>query len=151
MIGDVKTSEIFALKPFDLKEDTLYSLAYNTSIKLEILSSTKYKLTYHKGNTEYVGYYLFNRKISNDLGIFSIDKTADFSRQPYDSKNFRKRNFTIRLADKNLLTDIYQSAIKADPISKQASMLQISIQGSTPSKNEAFLNKLCEQIGRAHV
>jgi hypothetical protein len=69
LIGDLKTSEIFALKPFDLKEDTLYNLAYNTTIKLEILSSNKYKLTYQKGSTEHVGYYLFNRKISNDLGI----------------------------------------------------------------------------------
>jgi len=60
-------------------------------------------------------------KISNDLGIFSIDKTADFSRQPYDSKNFSKRKFIVRVADKSLLTDIYQSALKAEPISKQAS------------------------------
>jgi uncharacterized protein involved in exopolysaccharide biosynthesis len=55
LIGDLKTSEVFALKPFELKEDTLYSLAYNATIKLEILSSNKYKLSFENGNIVHIG------------------------------------------------------------------------------------------------
>ena len=143
LIGDVKTTEVYAENPIRLKEDTLYTLAYSTKIELEVINSNKYKLKFRSGSTEHIGYYLFGRKISNKLGIFSVDATPYFHNNPYDDAKYNKRKFSIRISDKDALTDLYQSALKADPISKQASMLQLSIQGATPSKNEAFLNKLC--------
>ena len=36
-----------------------------------------------------------------------------------------------------------QTALKVDPVSKSASILQISLQGAIPAKNEDFLNKIC--------
>lgn len=144
LIGDVKTSEVYAENPINLQADTMYSQAFGNKIILEIISDKKYKLSYRSGNMQNIGYYLFGRKISNPLGIFFVEKTKHFYNSPYNDPSFTKRKFLIRLNDKDVMTDMYQTALKAAPISKASSMLQLSIQGPTPAKNEAFLNKLCE-------
>lgn len=141
--GDIKTSELFTETPIRLVDDTLYPAAFHTSMQINVVDDRKYKLTYHHPTGEYVGYYLFGKTIQTKLGVFSIIKTDRFIDSSYANPAFEKRNLSIRLRPLNALTDQYQTGLKVDKISKQASLLQISVQGAVPQKNEAFLNKLC--------
>jgi capsular exopolysaccharide synthesis family protein len=141
--GDIKTSELFSETPIRLVDDTLYPAAFNTSMQINVVDDRKYKLTYHHPTGEYVGYYLFGKTVHTKLGVFSIIKTDRFIDSSYANPAFEKRNLSIRLRPLNALTDQYQTGLKVDKISKQASLLQISVQGAVPQKNEAFLNKLC--------
>lgn len=141
--GDVKTSELFTETPIRLVDDTLYPIAYNTSLQLTVIDDQKYKLTYNHPTGEYVGYYLFGKTIQTKLGVFSLIKTDRFIDSSFANADFEKRNFSIRLRPIDALTDQFQTGLKVDKVSKQASILQVSVQGAVPAKNEAFLNKLC--------
>ncbi len=142
--GDIKTSEIYKDNPIRLNEDSLYPVAYNTTFYVDILSHSQYRLTFDVGKKEFVGYYLFGKKVKTYAGVFSIDKTPEFNDAAFDNKAFKKRNLVISLGDIENMTDMYQGALKADKVNSQATLLQLSVQGPVPAKNEAFLNKLCE-------
>jgi len=142
--GDIKTTEVYKDIPIKLNEDTLSPSIYSTPLNISIINSKKFKLTYFSKGKEYIGYYLFDRKIKTTIGKFSIDKTESFDDKTFNNLSYDKRNYSIRLNSVELLANNYQSSLKADPISKQSSMLQISIQGPVTAKNEAFLDKICE-------
>jgi tyrosine-protein kinase Etk/Wzc len=141
--GDVKTSELFSETPIRLVDDTLYPAAFNATMHLTVVDDHKYKLAYMHPSGEFVGYYLFGKTIQTKLGVFSFIKTDRFIDSSFASPSYEKRNFAIRLRPLDALTDQYQTGLKVDKVSKQASLLQISVQGAVPPKNEAFLNKLC--------
>ncbi len=142
--GDIKTSELYTDSPIKLVQDTLYPIAYSTTINLQIIDDKKYKLSYSHPSGEQIGYYLFGKRINTKIGEFRIDKTENFDDKAYKNPKFEKRNLILRLNSLDNLTDNYQAAIKVDKVSKQASILQISMQGPVPIKSQDFLNKLCE-------
>ncbi len=142
--GDIKTSEIYKDNPIRLDIDTLYNGAYRTNLELEIINDYKYKLTYTLRNREFIGYYLLGKKVNTDIGKFAINKTIAFDNDLFNHPTYKNRTFLISLAGLENMTDAYQSMLKADKVSSNATLLQLSIQGTVPSKNEAFLNKLCE-------
>ncbi len=144
MQGDIKVSEIYKDNPIHLDVDTLFDNGYHIKMNLEVLNDYKYKLTFKIKNHEYRGYYLLGKKIHTEIGVFTINKTEAFEDALFNHKPFKGRDFIIELTGLAGVTDVYQSMLKADKVSANATLLQLSIQGTVPSKNEAFLNKLCE-------
>ncbi len=142
--GDIKTQELYNYSPISFIGDTLFPLAKKTAINIKIIDDKKVQVSYTKNGKTIAGTYAFDARISNKLGVFIIQKTALFNDALYRRKSFEKRNFIVRFGSLDNLTDNYQTALKVDRVSKAASILQISLQGPLPSKNEDFLNKLCE-------
>jgi len=138
--GDVKTSELYKESPIELEADTLYKNAINSALNIQIISSTKFKII--KGDRATI--YSFGQTIAHSTGKFRIKKNALFVDSYYNRPNAEKVNFIIRLNDIDVLTDTYQTALKVEPVSKQASLLQVSMQGPVKAKTEDFLNKHCE-------
>lgn len=144
LIGDIKTSELYKESPIELISDTLYPSAYHTSLKIEVVDDRYYRLSYRHPSGAQVGLYRFGKRVNTKIGSFTLVKTEKFSDASFRSRIYDKRNFIVRLQPVENLTDNYQSALKVDRVSKQATMLQISIQGPVPEKSQDFLNKLCE-------
>jgi tyrosine-protein kinase Etk/Wzc len=138
--GDVKTSELYKESPIELDADTLYKNAINSSLNIRIVNASKYKII--KGDR--VTIYSFNQTVVHSIGKFRIKKTGLFIDKYYNNKNAEKVNIIIRINDLDVLTDSYQTALKVEPVSKQASLLQISMQGPVKAKTEDFLNKHCD-------
>jgi len=144
VLGDVKTSEVYKENPIKINIDTLFESGFRNKLNIEIINDKKFKITYDYLNHKYIGYYLFSNKIKTLLGDFSIEKTTFFKTAAFNNSSFKNRNFIIIINQLENITDSYQSALKADKVSSNATLLQLSIQGNVPSKNEAFLNRLCE-------
>ena len=142
--GDIKTLEIYSSSPIALIGDTLYPAAYSTPLSVKVLDDKKILLSYNYLGKQYSGTFPFDAKIKNKLGVFIIEKTNHFSDELFNRKNYNNRDYIIRLGSLDNMTDSYQTALKADRVSKAASILQISLLGPVPAKNEDFLNKLCE-------
>ena len=142
--GEIKTSEIYKDSPIQLVEDTMYSMAPSTSLNVEILDAKKYKISYNHPSGPQIGYYLFGKNINTKIGQFKIEKTDKFKDEAYSRAAYTKRRIIIRFNSIENLTVIYQTALKVEKVSKLSTILQASIQGPVPAKNEDFLNKLFE-------
>lgn len=138
--GDVKTSELYKESPIVLEADTLYRVATNAALNIQIISSTKYKII--KGDRATI--YSFGQTVTHKFGKFRVNKTSFFVDKYYNNPNAEKTNILVRFNDLDVLTDTYQGALKVEPVSKQASLLQISMQGPVKAKTEDFLNKHCD-------
>ena len=142
--GEIKTSEMYTESPIALESDTLYPIAMSTALNIEIIDDKKYKISYNHPSGYQIGYYRFGKKVRTKIGIFSLEKTDKFKDEAFRKKSYDKRNIVIRFNSLENMTDNYQTALKVDKVSKLSTMLQASIQGPVPNKNEDFLNKLFE-------
>lgn len=140
--GEIKTSEIYKETPIKLEEDTLYPIAYSTVLNVEILNDRKFKLSYNHPSGYQIGYYLFDKKVNTKIGVFKLVKTDKFKDENYNNQTYNKRNLILRFNSIENITINYQTALKVDKVSKMSNILQASIQGPVPNKNEDFLNRL---------
>ncbi|MFM9055262.1 MAG: hypothetical protein ACKOQY_01025, partial [Bacteroidota bacterium] len=142
--GEIKTSEMYKESPIKLMEDTLYPIAYSTGLSLEIIDDRKFKIRYNHPTGPQTGYHLFGKRVISKLGVFRIEKTDKFKDDVYRKPEYTKRKILIRFQGLDNLTDQYQAMLKVDKVSKASTILQASVQGPVPKKNEDFLNRLFE-------
>jgi len=145
--GNVKTSELYKEDcPLKATVDSLRFMAYSEPVEIQVLNSSRYRLRFHSSREgkDFEKEYRFGEAVKTDLGVFTVDKSSRFSDQAFNNPGHEKRNFILRFnAFENLIVR-YSSSLKVEPVSKQSSMLRMSLEDPVPQKAVDFLNQLIE-------
>ncbi|XQP84586.1 MAG: GumC family protein [Candidatus Pollutiaquabacter aromativorans] len=144
--GFVKTSERYNDAPFRFRPDTLNYFAYSTPVHIRILNDAKFEFGYFdpREEKEITGTYRFGEKITNRIGVFSLEKMDFFNNTAFNNPKFEKRNYILRFNNPERLVDQYQSALEVAIPNKQSSILRLSLENAVPDKAVDFLGKLIE-------
>lgn len=136
--GRIKKQDVYKKGPvfvtFLDKDDNFY--ATDTSFVVSVVSDTEFRLyDYLKKNFEQ---YKFGDTIESDFGRFVVDKNRQ---SKYDE-------VLISLSSIDRVIDRYRARVGISPVSKNASVLKISLRDRVKQRAEDFLNELVYQYNQ---
>ncbi|MGB0427509.1 MAG: GumC family protein [Flavobacteriales bacterium] len=136
--GRVIQTEIYEARPIKLSIDvynTVFSESDTTFI-FKHIDKTKFSLSsFDRSSTKE---YQYNGAIHSNLGLFSIHLTNAYS------KNLTEEIF-IKVTNRSKVIDSYRSRVSISPISKNSSVLTLSINDIAKEKAVDFLDELVNQ------
>ena len=134
--GNIKTAETYKFKPILFNPIDL-SGKYGLEFNIDILNENQFKI-----KSEFIDdkIYQFNEVITTDDGAFSISRNNEFDFNKIDTYS----NMIVKWVNPHNITKAYKQKIDISRTSKDASIVNISIQGEDLAKETDFLNKLCQ-------
>jgi tyrosine-protein kinase Etk/Wzc len=145
--GKIKSTELYKKCPFIIKADTLTETAYFSELAITILNQDKFTLSYHPRNDkEKVSNqeYNFNKKITNELGVFTVNKRKEFDSNLFNDPNYDKKNFKVFFNPIENIANYYAANLTIEVVANGSSILQLSTTDVVPEQCADFLNKLTE-------
>ena len=145
--GNIKTSELYKEDcPLQVTVDSLRFMAYSEPVDIQVLNASRYILSFHssRDGKDYDKEYHFGERVKTELGVFTIDKSGRFNEQAFNNPGHEKRDFILHFNSFESLLTKYASSLKVEPVSKQSSMLKMSMEDAVPQKAVDFLNQLIE-------
>ncbi len=132
--------------PFTVETLNLTDGVYDEQFELTILDSSRFKLetdisNSHLKDFNYSGTHRFGEEIKNNYFSFRIDKQPVTADAPGDDDYIFVVNST------NKLISTYQESMKAEPLNKDATIVEITIQDQMRERAVDFLNTL----GRVYI
>ncbi|TAH41358.1 MAG: polysaccharide biosynthesis tyrosine autokinase [Bacteroidetes bacterium] len=126
----------FSVEPLNVTEGI-----YDEKFELIILDSSRFRLetdidNSHLKNFSYTGTHRFGEEIKNTYFSFRIDK------QPVPANSSTDDEYIFVVNSNNKLISAYQESIKAEPLNKDATIVEITIQDQIPERAVDFLNTL---------
>ena len=133
--GNIKTTEFYQHRPITFKTIDFENFGHSFYIKL--INQNQYSI-----ESELIGKktYLFNEIVKTSFGSFSISLNKHFMAE--DINDYPK--IIVKVENPHTITKHYQQNIRIDRLSKDASIIDISIRGEDLVKETEFLNKLCD-------
>lgn len=131
----VRKHEIYGDLPFEVRLlRASASKAYHTELSVSLINAEEVSVNGKK--------FSVGTPIATDFGIVMItpNSTAPAS---------YKRVILVRFFDDSDLLELYSEKITIEPVSKQATVLLISMQDAIPQRGEDFLNKLVDEYNQA--
>ncbi len=149
----LKIIEMYGSPPFIIVPDSSVSQVVNMPIEIFRLSDKRYRIVARNTNAQI--YDPLTRLMKESSGV-DLDLEAEegkpfqtghlaftlFFRQSYDSARDEKYYFVMH--DLNSMVEDYQNKLQISPISRESSIVTLSIQDRIPDKTIRFLNKLME-------
>jgi hypothetical protein len=140
--GNIRITEIYPDKPIVISIDTLSNnIPYGVTFKCQFQKENKFILKTE--NDEWNNLisnepYHLNQPIDIAGFLFMVDWNKLYSNDNIGDEILFKIN------DIEWLTDQYINKIKISPLKREASILQVSLEGTHPRKEVDFLNTLSE-------
>jgi uncharacterized protein involved in exopolysaccharide biosynthesis len=148
------TKELYHISPFDVIIDTAHLQPVNLKFFITILSDKKFKI---EAKGEEIELYNFTDYTlsDNEIDNLNFDKTYEFGEQiksqyysfkiflniNYNEEEYKNKDLCFIFNDIESLVKQY-SSFAIEPINREASILDISLEGSDVEKSVNFLNKL---------
>ena len=142
MEGNMKVSEIYGDIPIDIVIDSASSrIIYNKPFQIVILSETEFNIFVEQGDgpVKFNGAYNFGDPIDYKGFQFKVVRSGT---HPIEA--FTDKVFLFRIHNIENITKVYQQKLSIKPTSRESSILELSIKGPVPKKEEEFLEKLIE-------
>ncbi|MGJ8716030.1 MAG: GumC family protein [Maribacter stanieri] len=136
--------------PFKIVVDTIYPLAYETTLKIKIEGDESFSITESfedslEGGSSISSDYGYNRynygyKIEKPYGVFEIVKN--------DKSISKDTEFVLDFRDiDEMAHDYVKKALSIYVVNKDASVINIVLKEKTPEKGEDIINSLVEIYG----
>ena len=125
MYIDILNDEEFKLK-IDCKDQNTYDIKNNK--KNNIIQA----------NLSYNSIHEFEKQIKTDYFSFKLVKTPYFNKKTYLEDN----TYSFKLYSLDKITKKYLKDLNISPVSKESSVLKLSISGNSRKKNIDYLNTL---------
>ena len=136
--GRVIESEVYKLfspiKVNFIKKDSAL-IAKDTLFNVNILDQLNFELTNFEG--EKISSHVFGEIINNKLGVFKIEK------QQLKKENVS--NVIVKMIPKYKLINSYKKRVNISPVSKNSSVLTLTLEDPVREKAEDFLDELVRQ------
>ncbi|MEP2281004.1 AAA family ATPase [Maribacter sp.] len=134
--------------PFKVIVDTIYPLAYETTLKIKIEGEDSFSLEEEfedvpLQSTSAHGYnnYNFDYKIEKPYGIFHLVKNVE--------STSKESEFVVKFRDiDELAHDYVKKALNIYVVNKDASVINIVLEESNPEKGEDIVNSLVAKYGQ---
>ena len=138
--GRIMTSSYYPDHPIEVVPDTAGKIPYNLEFSLTHNSKSSFRLTTEKNDFFQMDtVVVFGQKIEYNNGVFTINRKPDY-------EEVIKSDGVIYFAfrNKEMLTQSYKNRLKAAPVSRDATIVLISLEGTNRKKDQDFLNMLTE-------
>lgn len=142
--GHVKSTEVYGQSlPLKLIIHELDSAAYDKTITLHVKDENSFVLE-NEDEDEETTSHQFGQEVSKPYGSFTV--IADINNVVEKSKEIK-----VKFHDIRKLADKYNKELSVAMVSKEASVLTISIQDPVPEKGEDIIKKLIEVYNKEAV
>ena len=154
--GSVQTVNQYKVNPYHVIFDTSHLQLANVDMYIDILNDEEFKLkidckdqnTYDiknnkknnilQANLSYNSIHEFEKQIKTDYFSFKLVKTPYFNKKTYLEDN----TYSFKLHSLDKITKKYLKDLNISPVSKESSVLKLSISGNARRKNIDYLNTL---------
>ena len=154
--GSVQTVNQYKVNPYHVIFDTSHLQLANVDMYIDILNDEEFKLkidckdqnTYDiknnkknniiQANLSYNSIHEFEKQIKTDYFSFKLVKTPYFNKKTYLEDN----TYSFKLYSLDKITKKYLKDLNISPVSKESSVLKLSISGNSRKKNIDYLNTL---------
>ena len=154
--GSVQTVNQYKVNPYNVIFDTSHLQLANVDMYIDILNDEEFKLkidckdqnTYDiknnkknniiQANLSYNSTHEFEKQIKTDYFSFKLVKTPYFNKKTYLEDN----TYSFKLHSLDKITKKYLKDLNISPVSKESSVLKLSISGNARKKNIDYLNTL---------
>lgn len=154
--GSVQTVNQYKVNPYHVIFDTSHLQLANVDMYIDILNDEEFKLkidckdqnTYDiknnkknnilQANLSYNSIHEFEKQIKTDYFSFKLVKTPYFNKKTYLDDN----TYSFKLHSLDKITKKYLKDLNISPVSKESSVLKLSISGNARKKNIDYLNTL---------
>ena len=154
--GSVQTVNQYKVNPYHVIFDTSHLQLANVDMYIDILNDEEFKLkidckdqnTYDiknnkknnilQANLSYNSIHEFEKQIKTDYFSFKLVKTPYFNKKTYLEDN----SYSFKLHSLDKITKKYLKDLNISPVSKESSVLKLSISGNARKKNIDYLNTL---------
>ena len=136
--GRVKKSELYTNKPFEIifVDRELLNSRKDTSFVVSVIDRTSFNFLGIEGNV--VKSSKFNEPIFSAIGTFIVYKAEEVDK-------YANKSIYIHFRNRNRVIDSYKSRINVNPVNKNSSVLNISLQDPLKDKAEDILDELVKQ------
>ena len=154
--GSVQTVNQYKVNPYVVEFDSTHLQLANIEFYIDILNDEEFQLkvdcenqnTYFmkenkknntlQANLSYNSTHLFNQWIETDYFSFKIVKTPYFNKNTYKEDN----SYSFKYHSLEKISKNYVKDLNVIPLSKESSVLKLSISGNVRKKNIDYLNTL---------
>jgi len=134
--GSIKTAESYNYRPITFKALN-FNQNYGQEFTIKLLN--KYQYSIESAKIEKSNYE-FGKEIVTDYGSFVVSLNDYFDTNTIDDYP----TLIVKVKNPHDITKLYKNKIRLNRISKDASIVNISVKGQDLVKETEFLNKLCE-------
>ena len=143
LVGDLKTTEMYHSCPFTIIPDTMYDNAFFAQdIIVEFQNSSHFRLSYELNDHRKSFDYETGKKISNELGLFTVIWNKGFGTEKFDNPDYDRKTYQLKFRDPVALVNYYMAALQVASPNANASMLELSLEHTVPDKGVDYLNTL---------
>tara|TARA_B100000963_G_scaffold126983_1_gene110820 strand:- start:5685 stop:8006 length:2322 start_codon:yes stop_codon:yes gene_type:complete len=134
--GKFKTAESYKFRPITFNVID-FNKKYGQEFTIKLINEFSYTIESEKMPKST---YNFNESVNSDYGSFSIILNDYFN----TNKIKDYPSLIVKVNNPHMTTKHYKNKIKINRLSKEASIINISVEGEDLLKETEFLNKLCE-------
>lgn len=134
--GSIKTAESYNYRPITFKALN-FNQNYGQEFTIKLLN--KYQYSIESAKIEKSNYE-FGKEIVTDYGSFVVSLNDYFDTNSIGDYP----TLIVKVKNPHNITKLYKNKIRLNRISKDASIVNISVKGEDLVKETEFLNKLCE-------
>ncbi len=151
---DFVTQEKYGNSPFTIEIDSVVSQAIAVPVYIELISSTRYKVTVSGKNVSI--YNPYTNQVEDVVQQIDLEEEVPLGK-PYKNKYL---SFTVKFNAANkvdretksffvlqriqTLTDSYRRKLSIEPISSESFIVELTLTGNVAEKEMTFLNKLLD-------
>ncbi|WP_010663957.1 GumC family protein [Marinilabilia salmonicolor] len=136
-----RTNEIYQESPFTVIPDTSEVKLSNLDFSVEFHSKDQFTLSLIHDNQYYSETHKFFEKISTPDFVFTIAPNEEIISR---GERYIGRKFLFKTRTIKTLAGHYQSKIRLDRVTRESSIIEISITENNIKKGKNFLNKLAQ-------
>ena len=154
--GSVQTVNQYKVNPYIVEFDSTHLQLANVDFYVDILNDEEFQLridcedqnTYNikenkknnslQANLSYNSTHMFNQLIQTDYFSFKLFKTPYFNKNTYEGDN----SYSFKYHSLEKISKNYVNDLNVVPLSKESSVLKLSISGNVRKKNIDYLNTL---------
>jgi tyrosine-protein kinase Etk/Wzc len=132
----VKEKELYSNLPYEVELINPSSVAYSTTLSFQLISDNEVSVNGRNVKLDTI--------LNTEAGLLRLRKKPG-------SGQYYKKTISVRFKDIDDLLLQYSLDLKIDPISKQGTVLIITLQDAIPQRGEDFLNNLIIEYNRAAI
>ena len=134
--GNIKTAESYKYRPITFTPID-FNQKYGQEFILDVLNQYQYSI---ESDLMAKKTYQFNEVVNSSYGSFSVSLNDYFDLEKINDYP----TLIVKVKNPHTITKLYKNKIKVNRLSKDASIINISVKGEDLVKETEFLNKLCE-------
>ncbi len=134
--GNIKTAESYKYRPITFNP-LIFNKKYGQEFNIDLINQYQYSI---ESDLLMKKTYNFDEVVNTSYGSFSVSLNDYFELEKINDYPA----LIVKVKNPHSITKYYKDKIKVNRLSKEASIINISIEGEDLVKETEFLNKLCE-------